>query len=181
MMKPWKRVEPTEVTKVGWRKITTKTFQMPDGEITTFDTLHPDGQEFAAIIAITKDKKVVITRQFRPGPELVMEELPGGFVDPGESPEDSAIRELLEETGYGVGSVKYLGSIHKDTYMNATWHVLLATGCEKTAEPEHGYTEHIDIDLISIDQLITNAKTDRMTDHAAILLAYDDLMKLKED
>lgn len=180
-MKPWKRIEPTKVTKVGWRKVTTKTFQMPDGDVTTFDTLHADGQEFAAVIAITKTKKVVVARQFRPGPELVMEELPGGFVDPGETPEDSAIRELLEETGYNAGQVTYLGGVHKDTYMNATWHVLLATGCEKVAEPEHGYTEHVEIDLISIDQLITNAKTDRMTDHAAILLAYDDLMELKED
>lgn len=179
-MKPWKRIEPTKVTKVGWRKITTKTFQMPDGEVTTFDTLHPDGQEFAAIIALTKDKKVVIARQFRPGPELAMDELPGGFVDLGETPEISATRELLEETGYNASGVKYLGKIHKDTYMNATWHVLLAIDCEKTAVPEHGYTEHIEIDLISIDQLIINAKTDRMTDHAAILLAYDDLMKLKE-
>lgn len=179
-MEPWKRIEPTQVTKVGWRSITTKTFQMPDGEITTFDTLHEDGQEFAAIIAITKDKKVVVARQFRPGPELVMDELPGGFVDPGETPEDSAKRELLEETGYSAGEVKYLGIIHKDTYMNAIWHVLLATDCERIAEPEHGYTEHIEIDLISIDQLIINAKSDKMSDHAAILLAYDDLMKLKE-
>lgn len=180
MMEPWKRIEPTKVTKVGWRNITTKTFQMPDGEITTFDTLHADGQEFAAIIAVTKDKKIVVARQFRPGPELVMDELPGGFVDPGETPEVSATRELLEETGYSAGKVNYLGSIHKDTYMNAMWHILLATGCEKTAEPEHCYTEHIEIDLISIDTLIANAKTDKMSDHAAIVLAYDDLMKLKE-
>lgn len=179
-MESWQRIEPTSVTKVGWRKITTKTFRMPDGEATTFDTLHADGQEFATIIAVTKDKKVVIARQFRPGPELVMDELPGGFVDPGETPEVSAMRELLEETGYSAGNVQYLGAIHKDTYMNATWHVLFATDCEKTAEPEQGYTEHIEIDLISIDQLIINAKADKMTDHAAILLAYDNLIKLKE-
>ncbi len=180
-MKPWKRIEPTKVTKVGWRKITTKTFEMPDGEVTTFDTLHADGQEFAAIIAVTEDKKIVIARQFRPGPELVMDELPGGFVDPGETPEISAKRELLEETGYLAENVRYLGAIHKDTYMNAIWHVLLAMDCKKVVDPEHGYTEHIEIDLISIDQLIANAKNDKMSDHAAILLAYDDLMKLKED
>lgn len=179
-MKPWQRVEPTKVTKVGWRTITTKTFLMPNGEETTFDMLHRDGEEFAAIIAITGDKKVVIARQYRPGPEMVMDELPGGFVDPGETPEVSAKRELLEETGYCAEDVRYLGSIHKDTYMNATWHVLIATDCKKVAEPELGYTEHIEIDLISIDQLIINAKTDKMTDHAAILLAYDELMKIRE-
>ena len=180
-MRPWERIEPTKVTKVGWRVVTSKTFEMPDGEVTTFDTIHPDGQEFAAIIAITKNGKVIIARQFRSGPELVMDELPGGFVDAGETPEVAAQRELLEETGYSAGKIRYLGSIHKDTFMNAVWHVLIATDCIKTADPDHGYTEHIEVDLISISQLINNAKTDTMTDHAAILLAYDELMKLKEE
>ncbi len=178
-MKPWKRIEPTTVTKAGWRTITTKTFVMSDGNEVAFDTVHADGQTFACIIALTPNNQVIVARQFRPGPEKVMDELPGGFVDAGETPEMSARRELLEETGYQAGEITYLGAIHKDTFMNATWHGFLARDCMKqTDQQKLEYEEHVEIDLISIEQLIDNAKNDRMTDHAVVLMAYDELRQI---
>jgi ADP-ribose pyrophosphatase len=180
-MKAWKRVEPTTVTKVGWRKITSKTFVMSSGETTVFDTLHSDGQEFAGVLGLTNDNKVIIARQFRPGPELVMEELPGGFVDAGETPEQSARREFLEETGYEVGSMRYLGKFYKDTYMNATWHAFLALDCVLRAPQKlEAEEEDIEIATISIEQLLKNAKTGKMTDAVAVLLAYDTLKEIQE-
>jgi ADP-ribose pyrophosphatase len=172
-MKAWKRIDPTVAHKVGWRQITSKTFLLPDGKKEVFDTMYLDGQEFACVIALTPERKVVIARQFRPGPEKVMDDIPGGFVDKGEDPETAMRRELLEETGYEAGEVTYLGLFHKDVYMNATWHAYVAKDCRLIADPQLGYTEHVEVDLISIEQLIENAKHDRMQDHAAVLMAYD--------
>lgn len=180
-MKPWKRVEPTKVTKVGWRTITSKTFVMPDDTKMVFDTLHGDGQKFANVIALTPDKKVIVAKQYRPGPEKMMYELPGGFVDKGEKPEDSAIRELLEETGYEAGRVVYLGEFHKDTFMNASWHTVIAYDCKKIHEQKLESEEFIDIEELPIDEFIAHAKNDEMTDHASVLLAYDELTELKEE
>ncbi len=95
-MKEWRRIEPTTVTKVAWRTIVTKTFIMPSGNKVEYGTFWPEGQEFAGIIPLTKDNKVVISRQYRAGPERVLEELPGGFVDKGETSQAVAERELLE-------------------------------------------------------------------------------------
>lgn len=180
-MKSWERIEPTGVKKVGWRKITSKTFVMPDGRKAVFDTLHPDGQEFASIIALTPDNKVVIARQFRPGPEKIMEDLPGGFVDAGEDAETAVKRELLEETGFVAGSIKYLGIYHKDVYMNAKWHAYMAYDCVLTQKQSLEEDENIEVDLIDVAELIENAKQDRMQDHAAVLLAYDELRQITKD
>jgi ADP-ribose pyrophosphatase len=179
--KPWKRIEPTTVTRVGWRTITSKTFIMASGKKTVFDTLHADGQEFAGVLALTPENKVVVVRNFQSGPEKMMEDLPGGFVDAGEDPEVAMRRELLEETGYQAGSVKYLGKFHKDAYMNAAWHAFMAYDCVKIKDQELEEEEELEVTLISISQLIDNAKNDRLQDHAVVLMAYDELRRIKEE
>lgn len=180
-MKPWKRIEPTVVHKTGWRVIVTKTFVTNEGKTVTFDTFGTDHQDYAVIVAVTTNKTVLVTRQFRVGPERVLDELPGGFVDEGETPETAAHRELLEETGYVAGNMEYLGVVTaKDAYLNGAWHAYLATDCRPSsngATPEE--FEEIELAEISIDQLIENAKSDKLTDPLAVFYAYDKLNELR--
>lgn len=179
-MKPWKRIEPTTVRVVSHRTIVTKTFVLPDGQTTQFGTVWPEGQQFVHVIALTPDHQVVVCELFRPGPEKVMQELPGGYVDAGELPASAAVRELLEETGYAPGKLAYLGPSHKDTYMNATWHSYLATDCAKAGAQKLEPEEQIVVKLISIKQLLRNARHDNMTDALAVFYAEDKLKQLQE-
>jgi ADP-ribose pyrophosphatase len=179
-MKKWKRIEPTVPAKIGWRTIVTKTFKMPDGRITTFQTLGAEDTHCIATIAVTVEGKVIVAKQFRPGPESFMYELPGGGADKDEDFEVAARRELLEETGYAAGEMLFLGNVYKDAYQNATWHYFLAAGCSPHAS---GQTlddhEHVDVHLITINTLMDNARKGRMTDTEAVLLAYENLVELR--
>jgi ADP-ribose pyrophosphatase len=177
-MGAWIRVEPTKVTKVGWRTIVSKMFILPNGLKAVFDTMHDDGQEFVNVIALTPQNLVVVARQYRPGPEKYMDELPGGFVDEHEDRESAMRRELLEETGYRAGRITYVGASHKDTYLNAAWHTYLAYDCTPQKEQDLEDVEQIEVRLIGIDDLIRNAQTDAMTDHAAVIMAYNELQKI---
>lgn len=179
-LKPWKRVEPTRRHATRFRVIIGKTFRMGSGEEHVFDTFGEEGQQHAGCVAITKDKQAIVVRQFRAGPELIMDEIPGGNVEQGEDPQAAAVRELEEEAGYRPGKVTYLGKAYKDAYMNATWHFYLAVDCEPVAAGQKlDETEDVELDLVSIDQLIKNAKTGKMTDSIAVFMAYDQLQKLR--
>jgi ADP-ribose pyrophosphatase len=179
-MKPWRRVEPTEVLYKGWRTVIQKHFIRNDGKKVTVETNDPEGTEAAAVIALTTDNKVIIARQFRGGPEKILDEIPGGAVDYGETPEMAVKRELAEEVAYRVGNIEYLGKIYKHAYLNMTWHYFLAIDCEPLAEGQNlDDLEEIEIKLISIKELIENARNARMTDTEAVFLAYERLKELE--
>lgn len=172
-MPEWKLVGEPRREKVGWRTLTHKMFKQPSGKIVEYTTYGTPGDRHGAVIALTPKNEVIIAEQFRPGPEMVMQELPGGNLESGENAQDAVMRELREETGYTSDSVVYLGETRKDAYMNATWHFYLARDCYRTQRQELEETEFVDVRLISIDTLTENAKSGRMSDANAVLMAYD--------
>jgi ADP-ribose pyrophosphatase len=176
MVETWQRIEPTVISQIDRRVIVTKTFVFPDGRVYPFSTFNAEGRQSVATIALTAEHKVIIARQFRPGPERIMEEIPGGAVELDEDIETGARRELLEETGYQPGSIEYLGESCRDAYSNARSHYFFATDCILT---EHGQEldpeEYIEVALLSIEEFIVAAKNNAMSDAAAVLMAYDKL------
>ncbi len=57
---------------------------------------------------------VLLTHQAEPLPEF---QLPGGGIDPGESPIRALHREVAEETGWSIAVVRRLGAFRRFTYM----------------------------------------------------------------
>ena len=93
-----------------WFQILGKT--MRPGEEPYYSLKLPD---YAAVVALTEDGRVLIVRQYRPAVEGDTLELPSGIVDTGEAPLESARRELLEETGYAGGEWVDLGGLEPDS------------------------------------------------------------------
>lgn len=184
----FQRIEPTTVHEVGsrFKKVAVvKTFRSDDGQIHEFTTWGKEGTRCGAVIAITRDKQVIVSYEFRAGPERWMQELPGGNFNDGEDLGQAAMRELKEETGYVSDNVEYLGESSRDAYTNGKWHYYLATDCYLSKEgqnlDEEEVEQGLEVQFISIDQLIENARTDQMTDQVAVLMAYERLQEIKNE
>ena len=65
-----------------------------------------DHPEAAAVIPFVTDDEILMVKQYRYALGRETLEIPAGKVDPGESPEACAARELLEETGYEAQTLK---------------------------------------------------------------------------
>ena len=72
------------------------------------------GVDYTAVVALTEEGRLLLVRQYRPAVEQFTIELPCGNIDPGETPESTARRELEEETGHRAGSMESLGTMFPD-------------------------------------------------------------------
>lgn len=80
---------------------------MPDGRQANFEIIrHPGG---AAVLPVLADGRVLLIRQFRPAVGEMVYEIPAGRLESGESAQDCAGRELIEETGYAATRLLPLG------------------------------------------------------------------------
>lgn len=70
--------------------------------------------DYVSILAITKNKKILLVKQYRPAIEKFTLEIPGGLIDGKERHSRAAKRELTEETGYIAKKLVYLGSFYPD-------------------------------------------------------------------
>ena len=176
MASAWELIGTEPRGHVGRRAVVAKTFRMPDGSQAVFTVTGDAGSRAVACVALTPRQTAVLAEQYRPGPERLMMELPGGGVDPGEALADGAARELAEETGYVPEELTYLGEMRYDAYSGGSRHYFLATGCERRQDQDLDPAEFITVHEVPLGELVTLAMAGAMTDPGGVLLALPYLM-----
>ena len=87
--------------------------------------VHPGG---AAVMPVFSNGDVLLVEQFRYPMQQSLLELPAGKIDPGESPEETAARELQEEVGFRAGRLEKLVEFYTTPgFCNELLHLFLAT------------------------------------------------------
>lgn len=149
----WKLLRSEYLLKTRWLTVRKDHIKMPSGvEIDDYYVLeYPD---WINVIAITKDGRFVIERQYRHGTQSIDFELCAGTIEQGEQPINAAKRELLEETGYGGGDWQlFCESSPNPAAMTTANYTFLAEGVEYTGGRHLEKTEDIEVQLMSFEEI----------------------------
>jgi 8-oxo-dGTP pyrophosphatase MutT (NUDIX family) len=107
-------------------------------------------------IALTQDNEVILIRQYRHGAEDVFLEIPGGCIDPGETPAEAVRRELLEETGYAFDTIEELCALYPNPSTSGNIATsFIAKGGRKVQEQHLDGREEIEVLTVPLAEFKT--------------------------
>jgi len=167
----WQRVGDDILVHDGWLRVIRRRYTMPDGKESDWELL--GGFESVSILAITDDDQIVLVRQFRPGPDAVMLNLPGGLVDHGEGVLEAAARELVEETGYEARELELVATFHPMAHGGWVKHVVIARGCAATGTQALDDLEDCVPVAVSAPELRRAARAGELVGTDAVYLSLD--------
>jgi ADP-ribose pyrophosphatase len=114
-------------------QLTTENITLPNGVKMDIDVIHHPGA--AAIVPLLEENNVLLLRQYRHAVGGWIWEIPAGTLNPQESVEACARRELTEETGYTARNFEKLGEITPlPGYADERVHLFLAAGLTPSAQ-----------------------------------------------
>jgi ADP-ribose pyrophosphatase len=171
MIKPWPCIRSQSVQSFRVFSIRADTTLSPrTGREHDFYVI--ETQDWVNVIPLTADHQVVMIRQYRHGSREVTLEIPGGLVDPGDTPEKAAARELLEETGYQAEEVMKIGVANPNpAIFNNRCYTFVARNVKKARDPMPDQTEDIEVALFplsDIPELIRKGEID----HSIVISAF---------
>ena len=172
MIRDWPIISREQVGDFGLFSLTQKKVRSPrTGEIRAVQALQ--FADWVLILRLTPQEEVVMVGQYRHGTEQVCLELPGGLVAPNDaSPELSAGRELLEETGYRASKIKHIGGCFpQPAILSNKCYFYLAKDVESLQKQDLDPGEDIEILSIPLSEIPDKIET-REIDHGMVLLAF---------
>jgi ADP-ribose pyrophosphatase len=155
-MKKWELVSKKDISPHKYFPLEMRSYRMPNGKmieefsVTTLD-------DVAMIVAITKDKKVVLVNQYKPGFDDVILEFPAGRKESHhENLIDTAQKELHEETGIVVEKnslIPFAILSGFTTKSSEKVHFFFVSEVEITHEQKFDENENIEVVILSFDEM----------------------------
>ncbi|MGB9823709.1 MAG: NUDIX hydrolase [Candidatus Hydrothermia bacterium] len=139
-------------------------------------TIHRDIVAFpetCAVLPITEDGHAILITQYRAPVKREILEIPAGKIDPGETPEEAAIRELREEIKMETKRLIKIGSFYLSPgYSTEKIHIYIGLDLSENALP-HDFGEDIKIKKFPLSELEDKLKKGEIEDaKTAIAILY---------
>lgn len=150
--------------------------EFANGERRLYERLHSRGHGAVAVVPLLDPETVLLVREYAAGVHRYELGLVKGRIDAGETPEQAANRELMEEAGYGARDLRVLRRLSlAPTYMSHQTHLVLARDLYPQRLPgdEPEELEVVPWKLADLGQLILREDFSEGRSIAALFLARE--------
>lgn len=157
-------------------KVDLDTVRAPDGSEMYLEMVRHRGA--SAIVPLlsdpdAEDPSILLIKQYRYATNGTIWEVPAGVIDPGETPEDCARRELREEVGAEAATFEHLTTVYTTPgFTDEQIHLFLATGLT-IGDTEHEHDEFIEVEARPMSKILEMIRDGELVDSkSATALLY---------
>lgn len=165
----WKKLDEHSF-KAGYKKFLKKAFSLPSGEERNVEV--KDEGKTVCIFAMTTTGNILLTKQYRPGPEKILTELPGDSIGLDEVPIEAAKIKLLEETGY-EGDLEFICTSLDGAFSNMTRYNFIARHCVKKNVLHLDNVKFVEVVEMSLKNFVEHLRSGQLTNIDTGYLALD--------
>ncbi len=168
MNESWQTLSEEILDSNTWWSHILRRFRTPDGHEGEYHLVRNDGA--VLIVARDEDGRFVMINEYRYVNDRMSLSVAAGGIEPGETPEESAARELSEESGYEAGTILSVGTCGSaPAIVDETLHIFFATDLKKVGEHDGEVSEVLSMTASEIDDAVRDG---RIWDSHAIAAWY---------
>ncbi|MCW3133472.1 MAG: NUDIX hydrolase [Methanophagales archaeon] len=164
-----KSIKSEQIYKGRVVQLRVDTVSLPDGQTKIREIVHHPGA--AAIVALTnkdegEDREVLLVEQYRKAVESKTLEIPAGTLEEGESPEECARRELIEETGFQASKLDKLVEFYPSPgFSSEIIHIFEASGLKKVSDVD----AELPIRFVPLSELLIKIRRGEIKDGKTVI------------
>jgi 8-oxo-dGTP pyrophosphatase MutT (NUDIX family) len=179
--RPWEVLSSETLIDSSWirvhrqRLLTTHGYEIPEYYVV-------DAPDIVVLLAVTEQRQALLVQQHRHPLRRAVLELPAGVIEPSDvSPEQAAMRELREETGYEARELELLGRLSPSPARQSnTTYCFLALDCRLTGQPGGDPTEDIRLHQASLPELQALGRRGELPSQTSLACLFLGLERLRE-
>ncbi|MEE9377654.1 MAG: NUDIX hydrolase [Candidatus Lokiarchaeia archaeon] len=146
----WKQLEERVIFRNRFIGLRNDLVLRPDGQQIEYVVI--EGRDFVTVICQTTESKIILVDAYPYPWQIKTKTAAGGIIDKGETPEEAAIRETEEETGYKVENITFLGKT-KISFLNIVWNYLYFAIVKKNNSKPIDSNEIISVNEFFIEEV----------------------------